>query len=160
MPRLELLGRDAPYYRASNGSFSVAVSKLQVVLPVAERPGSVPGVVSPPGALQRLGRKRPRLTLTARYERKRHTLRVRGRLIRPKGVSKRRGCRGSVTITVKRGKHTLRKRKVGIRHKTCRYQKRIRLRTHAKRVTVRARFGGNAALAPRKAKARRVRIRH
>ena len=84
---------------------------------------------------------------------------MRGRLIRPKGVSKRRGCRGSVTITVKRGKHTLRKRKVGIRHKTCRYQKRIRLRTHAKRVTVRARFGGNAALAPRKAKARRVRIR-
>ena len=53
VPRLELLGRDAPYYRASNGSFSVAVSKLQVVLPVAERPGSVPGVVSPPGALQR-----------------------------------------------------------------------------------------------------------
>ena len=64
VPRLELLGRDAPYYRASNGSFSVAVSKLQVVLPVAERPGSVPGVVSPPGALQRLGRKRPRLTST------------------------------------------------------------------------------------------------
>jgi hypothetical protein len=56
-----------------------------------------------------------------------------------------------VTITVKRGKHTLRKRRVGIGHKTCRYQKRIRLRTHAKRVTVRARFGGNAALAPRKA---------
>ena len=65
-----------------------------------------------------------------------------------------------MTITVKRGKHTLRKRKVGIRHKTCRYQKRIRLRTHAKRVTVRARFGGNTALAPRKAKARRVRIHH
>ena len=151
VPRLELLGRDSPYYRASNGSFSVAVSKLQVVLPVAERPGSVPGVVSPPGALQRLGRKRPRLTLTARYERKRHTLRVRGRLIRPKGVSKRRGCRGSVTITVKRGKHTLRKRKVGIRHKTCRYQKRIRLRTHAKRVTVRA---GSAAT-PRSRLARR-----
>ena len=34
------------------------------------------------------------------------------------------------------------------------------MRTHAKRVTVRARVGGNAALAPRKAKARRVRIRH
>jgi len=73
VPRLELLGRDSPYYRASNGSFSVAVSKLQVVLPVAERPGSVPGVVAPPGALQALGRKRPRLALKARYERKRHT---------------------------------------------------------------------------------------
>jgi len=120
----------------------------------------VPGVVAPPGALQALGRKRPRLALKARYERKRHTLRVRGKLIRPKGVSKRRGCRGKVTISVKRGKHTLRKRTARIRHKTCRYAKTIKLHTKAKRVTVRARFGGNAALAPRKAKARRVRIRH
>jgi hypothetical protein len=129
------------------------------VLPVAERPGSVPGVVSPPRALQRLGRKHPRLKITsARY--RRPVLRVRGRLIRPKGVSKQRGCRGKVTITVKRGKHTLRKRRAAIRHKTCRFSKKLKVRTKAKRVTVRARFGGNAALAPAKAKARRVRTRH
>ena len=125
------------------------------MLPVAERPGSVRGVVAPPGALQ--GRKRPRLTFRARV--RRGVLRVRGRLIRPKGVSKRRGCRGRVTITVKRGKRTLRKRRAAIRHKTCRFQKRIRLRTHARRVTVRARFGGNAVLTRAKAKPRRVRVR-
>jgi hypothetical protein len=157
-PRLELLGRDAPYYRASNGSFSVAVSKLQVVLPVAERPGSVAGVVAPPAALQRLGRKRARLALRARSTH--HRLRVRGQLRRPKGVSKARGCRGRVTITVKARGHTLRKRRVAVRRKTCRYATTLRLRTHAKRVTVRARFGGNAALRPAKSKARRVRVRH
>ena len=31
--KLELLGRDAPYYRASNGAFSIAVSNLTVSLP-------------------------------------------------------------------------------------------------------------------------------
>ena len=58
-PRLQLLGRDAPYYRASNGSFSVKLSNVRVVLPVAERPGSVPGVGAPPARLQALGRRHP-----------------------------------------------------------------------------------------------------
>ena len=31
--KLQLLGRDAPYYRASNGSFSVEVSNVTVTLP-------------------------------------------------------------------------------------------------------------------------------
>ena len=31
--KLQLLGRDAPYYRASNGVFSVEVSNLSVSLP-------------------------------------------------------------------------------------------------------------------------------
>jgi fermentation-respiration switch protein FrsA (DUF1100 family) len=31
--KLQLLGRDAPYYRASNGTFSIEVSKLSVSLP-------------------------------------------------------------------------------------------------------------------------------
>jgi hypothetical protein len=85
---------------------------------------------------------------------------VRGRLLRPKGVSKRRGCRGKVTLRVRCGKHTLRKRRVAIRHKTCRFSKKLKVRTKARKVTVRARFGGNAALRPAKAKARRVRVRH
>ena len=42
--KLELLGNDDPYERASNGTFSVAVSGLTVELPVSERPGTVPGV--------------------------------------------------------------------------------------------------------------------
>ena len=45
--KLELLGNDDPYLRASNGTFSVAVSRLTVELPVRERPGTVPGVGAP-----------------------------------------------------------------------------------------------------------------
>ena len=33
--KLQLLGRDAPYYRASNGTFSVEVSNLAVSLPTS-----------------------------------------------------------------------------------------------------------------------------
>jgi hypothetical protein len=35
--RLDLLGRDAPTYRPSNGTFRVAVSRLRVALPTRER---------------------------------------------------------------------------------------------------------------------------
>jgi len=40
IPELELLGRDAPYLRPSNGRFSIAVSNLELSLPVHERPGA------------------------------------------------------------------------------------------------------------------------
>ncbi len=35
--RVEILGRDAPTYRPSNGTFSVAVSRLRVEMPTRER---------------------------------------------------------------------------------------------------------------------------
>lgn len=44
-PKLELLGRDAPYLRASNGSFSVQVSNVRVELPTLDKPGSAGGQV-------------------------------------------------------------------------------------------------------------------
>ena len=40
VPKLELLGQDAPYTRPSNGTFSISVSNLQLRLPVHEVPGS------------------------------------------------------------------------------------------------------------------------
>ena len=40
VPELELLGRDAPYLRPSNGTFAINVSDLQLRLPVHERPGT------------------------------------------------------------------------------------------------------------------------
>ncbi len=43
---LQLLGQDAPYFRASNGAFSVSVSNVKVVLPTLERP-SGGQIVSP-----------------------------------------------------------------------------------------------------------------
>jgi predicted acyl esterase len=38
--KLQLLGRDAPYGRASNGSFTIAVRSLELRLPVRERRGA------------------------------------------------------------------------------------------------------------------------
>ena len=45
--KLQLLGRDAPYSRPSNGAFEVTVSKLELRLPVVERPGQNPAVLEP-----------------------------------------------------------------------------------------------------------------
>ena len=50
--KLELLGRDTPYGRASNGTFSVKVSSLEVRLPVRERPGALGGLVAPARAVR------------------------------------------------------------------------------------------------------------
>jgi hypothetical protein len=50
VPKLELLGQDPPYLRASNGPFSISVTNLQLRLPVHELPGA-PGSsasVTPP----------------------------------------------------------------------------------------------------------------
>jgi predicted acyl esterase len=163
-PRLEVLGRDAPYYRASNGAFRVTVSDLSIVLPVAERPGTVPGVTAPPAQLRALARLRPRLSVRVRYDRRRRILRTRGRLILPAGVGRARGCRGRITVRVKARRRAISTRRASVRHRTCRFASRTRIRRRArlgraKRVTVRVRYGGSAALTPVKARARRVRIR-
>ncbi len=52
IPKLELLGQDSPYARTSNGQFSIAVSDLQLRLPVHEAPGAAgtPATVTPPAA--------------------------------------------------------------------------------------------------------------
>ena len=54
IPELELLGRDAPYLRPSNGTFTISVSNLQLRLPVHETAGApgTPSVVIKP--LQRV----------------------------------------------------------------------------------------------------------
>jgi fermentation-respiration switch protein FrsA (DUF1100 family) len=64
--KLELLGRDAPYGRPSNGSFTVRVSRLELRLPVRDRPGSTPGVKRPRPFLGRNGRPAPRRSLVPR----------------------------------------------------------------------------------------------
>ena len=50
IPQLELLGRDAPFFRPSNGVFSIAVSNLELALPVHEVPRArgTPSEVSRP----------------------------------------------------------------------------------------------------------------
>ena len=46
IPQLELLGRDAPFLRPSNGVFSISVSNLELRLPVQEAPGAVSSIVA------------------------------------------------------------------------------------------------------------------
>ncbi|HEV3129369.1 MAG TPA: CocE/NonD family hydrolase, partial [Solirubrobacteraceae bacterium] len=52
MPELELLGRDSPYLRPSNGTFSITVSDRQLRVPAPDEPGSTPAVTSPSLALR------------------------------------------------------------------------------------------------------------
>jgi predicted acyl esterase len=39
-PRLQILGRDVPYMRASNGQFSIAISNAKITLPTREKKGN------------------------------------------------------------------------------------------------------------------------
>ena len=75
VPKLELLGQDSPYARASNGGFSTAASDVQLRLPVVDQPGSAPGVTSPSAlplpAGARLAPGVVRLTLRLRYRKPR-----------------------------------------------------------------------------------------
>jgi hypothetical protein len=49
--KLELLGRDAPYLRASNGTFDVRVASATVELPVHEPPSRAAGIARPRHAI-------------------------------------------------------------------------------------------------------------
>ncbi|HEV7459603.1 MAG TPA: hypothetical protein VGN78_03620, partial [Solirubrobacteraceae bacterium] len=49
--KLELLGNDAPYVRASNGTFSIAATDVVVKLPAHDSPGAANGQVGAPSAL-------------------------------------------------------------------------------------------------------------
>jgi hypothetical protein len=76
-PKLELLGQDSPYARASNGAFSATASDVELRLPVADQPGSAPGVTSPSALpLPRGARLAPgvvRISLRLRYRKPRRT---------------------------------------------------------------------------------------
>jgi predicted acyl esterase len=39
-PRVQILGRDVPYMRASNGQFSIAISNAKITLPTREKKGN------------------------------------------------------------------------------------------------------------------------
>src|SRR5581483_11189643 len=50
VPKLELLGQDSPYARSSNGQFTIAVSDLELRIPVHEKPNAsgTPSAVTNP----------------------------------------------------------------------------------------------------------------
>jgi dienelactone hydrolase len=78
IPKLELLSQDAPYARTSNGQFTVAVSNLNLTLPVDDVPGAsaTPAVVTrPPSSCTRA----PSVRITTRRLARGHQLRLAGR---------------------------------------------------------------------------------
>jgi dienelactone hydrolase len=70
IPKLELLAQDIPYARAANGAFTIAVSNLQLRLPVHEKPGSTPPVGPPKPPVT----PKPHPCLTAPLARVTHTV--------------------------------------------------------------------------------------
>jgi hypothetical protein len=107
------------------------------------------------------GRALPAITsrVTPTVDRRRpFRFKVRGKLLRPAGVSRSRGCRGRVSIRFKARRKTVRFRKARVR-RSCRYSARVRvhLRRSPRTLRVSVRFRGNSALKPRRAPVRFVR---
>ena len=99
------------------------------------------------------------MKVTPRRDRHRpYRFRTRGRLIRPAGVSRARGCRGRVLVQVKKGRRTIsaRRAKLG-RH--CRFRSKVTFRRVRGRLRFIVRFSGNRAIAPGSARTVRVRAR-
>ena len=109
-PKLELLGRDAPYVRPSNGSFSIQVSNVRVELPTLEPPGAAGGQVGAAGARRiklsvrprrpHAGR-RVRLLFYAKIMPAGHRLPVRGAKIRFAGHTVKTNRHGRAVMRVK-----------------------------------------------------------
>jgi Ca2+-binding RTX toxin-like protein len=81
--------------------------------------------------------------------------RASGRLTLPAALTSALGCRGTVTIRVRRGRRVVRARRVRLA-RTCRYRIRIRARRGTR---IQARFGGNAVVLARSSRALRMRRR-
>src|SRR5262249_7609469 len=65
-----------------------------------------------------VNRFKPQLSLSVKYARSRYT--ARGRLAQPATVAPEVACDGKVTVTIKRGKHVVKTRRVNL-SKKCRY---------------------------------------
>ena len=80
------------------------------------------------------------------------TIRFDGGYNLPPGVSRARACRGSITLTLKRGNHILIRRRVNL-DRRCRFKTTFKVRRttlkSAKRLTVVQHFNGNRTLGPR-----------
>jgi len=86
-----------------------------------------------------------------------------GRLTLPRGVAKANGCKGKVSVQVKRGSTTISTRRVSLR-KDCTYSVRVtfvdaKRFAHVKSLKFTARFLGNALVLPATASPRFARVR-
>jgi fermentation-respiration switch protein FrsA (DUF1100 family) len=138
-PKLELLGRDAAYTRPSNGSFSIQVTNVRVVMPTLNKPGSLHGQVVASGARRIKLTVRPRrphaghrvkLIFYAKITPAGHRLAVRGAKVRFAGHTRKTNKHGRAVMRI-RIKHA------GTKHATARRSgllpKRIKIRVLKRR---------------------------
>jgi len=154
--KLELLGQDSPHFRASNGTFSIAIRDLELRLAVAESPGAAPGVqapappVMPAGALAAAdvappaAARRSRVRVTYPGGRRRCGRRTVRLSVTGSGISRieiRRGARRLARDITRPFTVTLSRGRAAGRSASAVLTVRIRLRAGATRVRrVRARF--------------------
>jgi fermentation-respiration switch protein FrsA (DUF1100 family) len=109
-PKLELLGRDGPYVRPSNGSFTISVTNVKVELPTLDKPGAAGGQVGAPGARRIKLSARPRrphagrrvkLIFYAKITPAGHRLPVRGAVIRFAGHRLKTNKHGRAVMRIK-----------------------------------------------------------
>jgi len=147
--KLELLGTDNPYGRTPNGQYQVAVSNLELRLPVAERAGTTSEIDAPapsplpPGAVPvrdvrtvPLASSRPRrarsrtgiTTARGNVRGTRYGVTVRGRVTRRGAATvAARDCRGRVAIGVRSAKRRVVRRVVRLR-RNCRFTRTMTFR--------------------------------
>ncbi len=152
-PKLELIGTDSPYSRAPNGEYTVAVSALELRLPVADKPGSSPDVQAPKAAALPAGataaagvatvpvgstrpsgagsgagargRARVRVFAHGALRKGRYRMRVRGRIARGgASTSRARDCRGKITIAIRSANRLVVRRQARVR-RDCGFGRRV-----------------------------------
>lgn len=127
-------------------------SQLPVVSPSA--------TPTPTAPARRAARRLSARVRHARDRRAPFSFALSGTLTPPAGMAKQQACRGSVTVVVKVGARTALRRHAKL-HASCRWSLRATLKHrhglgHG-RLTVRVRFGGNALVRPRSARALHLR---
>jgi len=147
---------DSQYVRKPNGTDVVNSCELAP----ATTAGGGPTV---PGGSKRRPRGRLRVKVTPRRDRARpFRFRTRGRLVRPAGVTRRAGCRGTVLVQVKTGRRTISARRARL-GKRCRFASRVTFHRASRlgrgRLKFVVRFSGNRVVAPGRARTVRVRAR-
>jgi hypothetical protein len=143
---------------------SAATFTHTVVTPPPPPPIGIPAPPPPPGPAAVVAR-RGRLSASlspARDLRAPFVFRLSGRLTLPAGVPAAAGCRGRVTVQVKRGRTTIATRRPSLT-RTCTYRVRITFATRrqlrrATRLRFSARFAGNARVLPATAVSRYGRV--
>ncbi len=121
-PRAGFAGTDTFTFVANDGALDSAPATVSVTV-AREEPSYY------------VSKRKPRLTARARPKRdprKPFAFRVDGKLIRPTGVDRADGCKGTVVIKAKKGRRVIGKRRTGIKS-TCKYKARVKLRNSAGR---------------------------